>query len=251
MQKNSEPPPASYRIRFWPLLLITTLSLVGLPILLGIMGPMGLLLLHGLLWTAGAFAVGRSRPVLLVSVSLAIVAMGLEWVLLRGEGRALLTAIALHLAAISFISVIGVYILAAVVRITTVTADTVLGGILSYLLLGVLFAFLYSLAEVISPGSFTLPQHMMDAGAAMTWIPLHDTSPLSPEAMHGKAHLLYFSFTTMTTLGYGDIAPRSIIVRSLSSIEAVLGQLYLAVFIARLVANALPFTLRAHSDATQ
>ncbi len=250
MQKNSEPPPASYRIRFWPLLLVTALSLVGLPISLRIMGPMGLLVLHALFWTAGAFAVGRSRPVLLVSVSLAIVAMGSEWVLLRGEGRALLAAIAFHVAAIGFISVIGVYILTSVVRTTTVTADTVLGGILSYLLLGVLFAFLYSLAEVISPGSLTLPQHMMDAGAAMTWIPFHDTSPLSREAAHGQAHLLYFSFSTLTTLGYGDIAPRSIIVRSLSSIEAVLGQLYLAVFIARLVANSL-LTLRAHRDATQ
>jgi hypothetical protein len=51
----------------------------------------------------------------------------------------------------------------------------------------------------------------------------------------GFATLLYFSFTTLTTLGYGDIVPVSPSARLLTSFEAVAGQLYVAIFIARLV----------------
>jgi hypothetical protein len=50
-----------------------------------------------------------------------------------------------------------------------------------------------------------------------------------------STHVLYFSFTTLTTLGYGDIVPVSAIARALTSIEAITGQIYLAVLVARLV----------------
>ena len=46
---------------------------------------------------------------------------------------------------------------------------------------------------------------------------------------------IYYSFVTLTTLGYGDVVPRSEAVRGLAILEAVVGQLYLAVMIARLV----------------
>jgi len=46
---------------------------------------------------------------------------------------------------------------------------------------------------------------------------------------------LYFSYTTMTTLGYGDLVPHAPIARMLTSIQAVTGQIYLAVLVARLV----------------
>jgi len=51
----------------------------------------------------------------------------------------------------------------------------------------------------------------------------------------GDSTVLYFSFTTLTTLGYGDIVPTSPISRMLTSVEAIAGQLYLAVLVARLV----------------
>jgi hypothetical protein len=47
--------------------------------------------------------------------------------------------------------------------------------------------------------------------------------------------VLYFSFATLTTLGYGDIVPVSAIARTLATLEAITGQLYLAVLVARLV----------------
>ncbi len=50
------------------------------------------------------------------------------------------------------------------------------------------------------------------------------------------AQLTYFSFTTLTTLGYGDITPKSVFARNLATFEAVVGQLYIATMLARLVA---------------
>jgi hypothetical protein len=56
------------------------------------------------------------------------------------------------------------------------------------------------------------------------------------KATHGELHLFsYFSLVTLSTLGYGDITPLTPLARSLSSLEAVVGQLYIAVLIARLV----------------
>ena len=48
---------------------------------------------------------------------------------------------------------------------------------------------------------------------------------------------VYFSFTTLTTLGYGDVAPRSDVARMLAILEALIGQIYLVVIVARLVGS--------------
>jgi voltage-gated potassium channel len=53
--------------------------------------------------------------------------------------------------------------------------------------------------------------------------------------------LLYFSYVTQTTMGYGDLTPATPLARSLATLQAIAGQLYLAVLVARLVAeNSLP-----------
>ena len=59
---------------------------------------------------------------------------------------------------------------------------------------------------------------------------------LNPESFKGdQPDLLYFSFVTLATLGYGDIVPHTRIARSMAVIEALVGMLYIAVFMARLV----------------
>ena len=94
-----------------------------------------------------------------------------------------------------------------------VTHDTVRGGIAIYLLMGILWLVLYQITARLDPNAFN-----------RSW----ETHEMGGE-------LLYFSFTTMTTLGYGDIVPTSQLARTLTSLQAIVGPLYLAVFIARLV----------------
>jgi Ion channel len=81
----------------------------------------------------------------------------------------------------------------------------------AYLLAGIYFGLLYWVLEQIIPGTFTASTHFSQTGA------------------------IYFSFVTLATLGYGDIAPRGDIARGIAIIEGVGGQLFLAVLVARLV----------------
>ena len=98
-----------------------------------------------------------------------------------------------------------------------VTAHRIRGAIALYLLIAMLFAFLYSLAEELAPGSFNMPG---------SWL---RTASTSGEAFY------YFSIVTMTTVGFGDITAVHPLVRSLVMLEALIGQLYPAILIARLV----------------
>ena len=76
--------------------------------------------------------------------------------------------------------------------------------------------------EIFQPGSFKIS--MLGA----------EEDPLR-FGRTGSAYALYYSFVTMSTLGYGDIIPATMPARAAASLEAVLGQMYLAVLVARLV----------------
>jgi hypothetical protein len=84
-----------------------------------------------------------------------------------------------------------------------------------YLLLGVIWAVAYTMLEMISPGSFGGFTPLEGRGWDSEW--------------------LYFSFVTMTTLGYGDILPISATARALAYMQAIFGQLYVAILVAGLV----------------
>ncbi len=104
-----------------------------------------------------------------------------------------------------------------------VTSDTLLGAINVYLLIAFAFMMLHALMIVASPGAYTL------GGTS-----LHERLIETPDS-YGFATLIYFSLTTMTTLGYGDIVPVDPMARLLTSAEAVVGQLFVAIIIARIV----------------
>lgn len=103
-------------------------------------------------------------------------------------------------------------------RSQDVDVDTIVGAVVIYLLIAVAFMFVFQILEITSPGSL---------------------SGISDEARTSRASLvdalMYFSLVCLTTMGYGDIVPVSGIARPLAVIEGVVGQLYLAVMIARLV----------------
>lgn len=104
---------------------------------------------------------------------------------------------------------------------TRVSLNTICGALCVYLLLGVLWAILCSLLEILWPGSYAMN------GAQM--------SGLMRFGGEKSLYSVYYSFVTMTTLGFGDITPVSSMARMFAALEAVMGQVYLAVLVARLV----------------
>jgi hypothetical protein len=124
---------------------------------------------------------------------------------------------------IAFLTITGGIILTAVLQARRVTVETVAGGICVYLLIGILWALVFTLLLIASPGSF--------AGGGLS---IQEGAPIFSHRAQLQS-LLYYSFVTLTTLGYGDITPMTPPARSLAALEAVIGQLYIAVLIARLV----------------
>jgi flagellar biosynthesis protein FliR len=104
-----------------------------------------------------------------------------------------------------------------------VTNDTISGAVCGYLLMGVVFGFLYGIIALLYPGSFIV------AGKTI------QPEPSSFDYHHEIINLIYYSFVTLATVGYGDITPASAPARALAMIEAGAGQFYVAILIARLV----------------
>jgi len=118
-----------------------------------------------------------------------------------------------------------VYVIAVTTRVVfrapVVDGNILCGAASIYLLIGVLAGFLYSLIDLLLPGSFAI-------------IPPGTTSA-SPIEHPDAGWLIYFSFTTLTTVGFGDVLPANEVTRSLAVLEAVVGQILLVVMMARLV----------------
>jgi hypothetical protein len=117
---------------------------------------------------------------------------------------------------------VAVHILRYVLKAGQVTADKIYGAVCVYLLIGMIWTGGYFVSEMFSPGSLQLD------GVDLTEV------AGSPEAILSKC--LYYSYVTLTTLGYGDIKPTQPPTQALAYVEAITGQLYLAVLVARLVA---------------
>jgi hypothetical protein len=106
-------------------------------------------------------------------------------------------------------------VLRYVLRARVITRDQVYAGICMYIMLGFAFGALFYLTNILDPSSFA-----SNSGPAGE----------SPD-------LMYFSFVTLATLGYGDVTPRTPAARSLVVVEALVGMIYIAVFMARLVSQ--------------
>jgi hypothetical protein len=124
-----------------------------------------------------------------------------------------------HVFAVAFFGFALIGILRAIFR-GTVTGDTIFGAICGYLLLGIIWGTSYSALERVSPGSFRTNEQF-----AATLADPHQSRGL----------LIYYSFVTLTTVGYGDVLPTSPMARTLAWLEAMAGQMYLAVLVAGLV----------------
>lgn len=128
-----------------------------------------------------------------------------------------------HLFAAAFLGYAIVVMLGCIFATRRVTFNTVCAALCIYLLLGIGWALGYSVIYHLDTTAF----HSSVATAE---------DPLHLDIGRGRsAGVLYYSFVTLTTLGYGDIVPTSPLARMLATLEAITGQLYLAVLVARLV----------------
>lgn len=118
-----------------------------------------------------------------------------------------------YVLSILFMGFIVGIILSYLFKEDEITIDVIMGAICGYFLIGLLWNNAYALLEILEPNSFQLSK-------------FHES---------GGPDFIYYSFVTLTTLGYGDITPISTPAQSLSLLEAVMGQLYLAILVARLV----------------
>ena len=208
----------SGRIRHAPyryLLLLLILFLSGYPFFIGskpgreVLGAFVMAVL-----VLGVFSATRTRLLRAVAIGLAAPAFVLQIYYLsdRGDVAFFLAGIS---AALVLIFTLG-NILAYVLRLGPVTEDRIAAAVCAYLLIGLLWAGFYAFTDVLVPESF------IALGGGVR-----------------KGHfyeLVYFSFTTLTTTGYGDIAPVSFEARALANAEQLIGIFYIALLIARLTA---------------
>lgn len=159
------------------------------------------------------YAVSRSRRYLFMAALFALPAIATNWAyqIVRTDW---LNLVSDGLYALYFLFAACI-ILIDVLQGEKVTFDKIYGAICVYFLIGMIWASVFSVIQTCAPGSFMLSR--------------------TPAQQANESDLSYHSFVTLTTLGYGDIAPVSPPARSLSALEAMIGQLYLTVLVARLV----------------
>ena len=208
--------------RFGALLGALLLMMVVLPFFPESRMPLPVVsVLFSVLLIASVYAVSQHPRVLVVGLVLAAPTLVMEWITKIDAPAAVMVID--HVASIVFLSfVIGV-LLTRILRQQDVTTDTIYGGICVYLLAGVVWAYGYDLIETVVPGSFRFGEGPLPEGF----------SPLAQAERSRR--FFFFSFVTLTTLGYGDIAPITHQARAIAILEAVVGPLFLAIFIARLV----------------
>ena len=157
-----------------------------------------------------------SRSLVPVAGILAVVGLLAAAVVLRIRGGEAALDVSLQAAAWLLIALVIIWTVArAVFAPGRITYHRVVGAILLYLTIGLVFVALYTLVGALSSRAFS--------GLTVA------------ERVSLPSDLIYFSFTTLTTVGYGDIVPVHPVARSLSNVEAIVGQLYPATLLARLV----------------
>lgn len=204
--------------RFGFLLLLLSVLVVGAPWLQQVPDRWGFRPLFSVIYVGALTAVSGRRAVFWVGMSLAALAFGTEWVSLFTQYTGWIAA---DLLTALFLAYTAAVILHTILLQRHVSADTIVGGLCIYLLIGLVFVEVYTLVELLQPGSFGVGGRPLVLGERIQY--------------GNFASILYYSFVTLTTLGYGDIVPVNQFARLLAMLEAVLGQLFMVFLVARLV----------------
>ena len=173
-----------------------------------------------LVMIASLIAVARDRRVLILAAVLFTPAIAGKW--LHHFFPSYVSPLYFPIFGIAFFGFTIYRILRFILETTHVDTEVLSAGIVVYLMLGMLWSQAYMLLTEFTPDAFRFPlaEH---AGRHM-----------------GGFNAFYFSFSTLATVGFGDITPLSKVARTLAVMEAVTGTLYLAILISRLVGRYSP-----------
>ena len=158
------------------------------------------------------YAVSQKRHDFIIAILLVLPLLLATWTRHFIESPAL--SLVSICSGILFFAFMVITVLSFVLKKNIVTLNVIYASIVVYLFIAMMWAFIFILVETLQPGSIALTHSRIE---------------------ESTFHFYYYSFVTITTLGYGDITPTSEIARSLAIIEAVIGQIYLVVLVARLV----------------
>ncbi|HVJ74896.1 MAG TPA: potassium channel family protein [Casimicrobiaceae bacterium] len=180
----------------------------------GTIAPWWLDLAFGAFMIVGATLVFEPRPLVRVFLVLLVVTVAARVIEYALPGRTLAALDAVLVIATSI--ALGALFIVRATRDGRINLHRIVGACGTFLLLGLVFAQAYKLLALFVPHAFAIGGAPAEAGAM-------------------DYRYIYFSFITLTSTGYGDITPLHPYARSLAAFEAIAGQLYLAVLIARLV----------------
>ncbi len=167
---------------------------------------------------SGIAAVSRTGVAIYVISALALASFVARAATLFAPGD--VSEIGRKLSGAMFCLLLAAVVFERIFRSGHVTVHRISGAVAAYLLIGLVFAYVYDAIELMLPGSF----HYATPG-------LRDAALADP--------MTYFSFTTLTTVGYGDVTPQIPLTQSLANLESLIGQLFPTILIARLVALEL------------
>ena len=204
------------RTNFFYLLIALLILLIGIPLADDLelaSAPLVRGSAFSLLLIIGVWSLRGGAKVFRIGMTFAVLGVALNLLAANSDSIALLYGS--FLAMFGFLFVAIAFTLRSVAVGDEISANRLIGAVCVYLLLGVIWAYAYSILALVSPDSFS------------------GFSPWSDRAWDSE--WLYFSFVTMTTLGYGDILPVSATARSLAYLQAIFGQFYIAVLVAGLV----------------
>ncbi len=212
--------------RFVSLLISLIVLLAGYPIVT----ELGLQKIYGLLLAAqliiSVYSIGDSKSHLWTAVSLCLPGFALQLVSVTHPTRG--TMLLADIAVALFLGYVIVVIYRAILKEASFSENNIAGAISVYLLIGVFWAVVYNIVAVLQPQSFS-DFELLEVGGTVRYA--------------GGADFLYFSFVTLTTLGYGDITPDTPVAQTAAWMEGVVGQLYVAITIATLVSVQVADTM--------
>jgi Ion channel len=177
-----------------------------------------------LILISGLVAVSHSRRMALVFGSVAVLSVMIRWTRYALYGPEYIAFEAI--AAIVACGMLAAIVLTQVFREGPVTFQRIQGAVAAYLLIALMFAAAYSWVDVLVANAFSGP------------------APTAAEQHDVVQRFIYFSFVTLTTTGYGDITPQAPLARSLAMFEALIGQMFPSILLARLVSLELWYRQR-------